>query len=320
MQREEALRIIAVYEDSIERPDAERFVVADEDGRLFESEPIAMLPHADTVIEEYARRCKDYLRYGLELEACLEGRLGRYDAVTVRSDTPPILQKVGFRDLPLCQTQKHLKNEVAIERLNSGNPHAMPLAVAKAVPELLERPVAVFEDWQGRGVVAALDALDARGNPVVVPLGPAGLSPQSPKRAPANFVLSVYGRSNFRKFLDRQLFDHNVLYMDAKRMGRLLSCAGQQLPRACRSLSDIVRQSPTVTAVNEGRVPNKQRQNGERWSHDRKDGSKRRARPVSLAERIARADSASDAMRQARDTWREKEARCSAGLSSRRQR
>lgn len=309
MEREEALRIIAVYEDTIERPNTERFVVADDEGRLFESEPIAMLPHADVVIEEYATRCKEYLRYGLELEACLDGKLGRYEAVVVRNDTPSILQQIGFKNLPLCQTQKHLLNELATQKTNTGNPHSMPLAVAKAVPELLERPLAVFEDWQGRGVVAVLDALDHRGDPVIVPLGPAGLNDCNNSKHKTNFVLSVYGRRNFRQFLDRQMYDHNILYMDTKKMDRLLSCAGQQLPRACRSLKDSIRQSPTVVAANEGRLQKNQNSHDER---NRKIKGKHRSqknRPLSLAERISRADSASNAMQQARDTWKEKEAR-----------
>lgn len=84
------MRVIAVYEDSVEKPAFERFVTVDDEGRLFESAPIAALPNSAAVIEAYAERCREYLRYGLDLEACLRRDLGRYSPVVVRCDTPRV--------------------------------------------------------------------------------------------------------------------------------------------------------------------------------------------------------------------------------------
>ena len=250
MDFEEDLKVIAVYEDSIDRAESDRIVVQDENGVLSPAGPLALIPDFEKVVHWYAEKCEDFLRYGFEMNACLDGRMPRYSQLTLRYDTPELYLHLGFKDLPFDQTQRHLKNEVSRVSVDEGHCHGLSLPLARAIPELLERPVAVIEDWHGRGAIAVLPALDARRRPIIVPIAPSGVGTKDDTPRRANVVLSVYGKDRFERFLENAATHNEILYINKRRMKGLLRCAGLQLPRACKSLDGIIQQSPSALRAN----------------------------------------------------------------------
>lgn len=147
-------------------------------------------------LSEYANSCRKWL--GFAEKASSRGRgCNRQAPVAVLPGTPDALIGSGVPNLPICHTVRHIARETSV----SGKSHRHGIApeLLASVPELLERPVAVFGVSPGR-LAVSLDALDGYGKPLVayldvaVPLevGGGGFH----KGDLVNFMLSVYGRQS----------------------------------------------------------------------------------------------------------------------------
>lgn len=92
----------------------------------------------------------------------------------------------------------------------------------KQLPELLENPLAVLSsEKKPDTIVAVLDAKDQNGNQLIVPIKRNGHAFYQGKHVEANFVLTAYGKRNIIHYLEKNVANGNVLFMDKKASANL---------------------------------------------------------------------------------------------------
>lgn len=251
----DAAKTIYFYERSVERPPEDS---------LFRGERVPMEGRSilklslngalrERELFEYASKCKDYLRSGAEVDACLSDRVRRYTSLMVRRDTPEVLQEVGLNDAPWMHGIAHARDEVHPKDPDGikSEWHGLRVSQLKRLPELLEEPCVILDNRKNKnGIVCMVDELDEDGLPIIVPIDP------FPKRVVyqgmnvegANFAKSMYGHSCASWLINTAAEEDRVLFIDHEKTRRLMSCAGLQLSRACMSLPDkvIIRQSAKI--------------------------------------------------------------------------
>lgn len=253
-----ALKIIYIYEQSIEAPESE-WVKKTPHGLTPAIDITAGLNAVESIIQ-HACSCADYLRFGREVDMCLAGRLDRYTAVMIRATTPELLRAVGCADLPWLHTQMHLRNELHEKNPSNRSWHGLSKAQLKALPELLERPCVVLDNPANKcGLVCVLDQTDSDGLPIIMPFAPDGHGSYQGEEILTNFVLSVYGREGFSQYLERAAEQQRILYIDVEKTRKLMSCVGLELPEACMSFEGIIHPSRQIVKAAQSPKPASER-------------------------------------------------------------
>ena len=242
----EALDIISRYEDSIQRNPSERWTRYN----LATGQISRARASREASYQDYAKKCVEYLFAGEGIERNLNGHSSRYDSVMFRKDTPQILQDLGCKNLPMLHTQAHLVREMAPKDSDLPHPHGLTVALIKEIPELLESPVIVAENLQrADGLVTVLDKTDPDGLPMLLAFNPDGSGFWRGQRIDSNFILTMFGKDGINLYLNNLAVSEKLLYVDNKKLVRLLRCAGHQSPRAYKSLNGIIRHySPSTQA------------------------------------------------------------------------
>lgn len=213
MDNATAAQIVSTYEDSIARLEQDRFTETGDfgkaqfkDGRLNEQEQIA-----------YASQCQDYLRFGSQVDAVLTGRYPEHDAVKL-SQTPPIYMEAGFRQLPFCMTQRHIRLAVRPKMRTDPHRHGLTVQQIKQFPELLAHPVMLCDSpaYEDR-LLALLPAVDSDNLPLIAAIKPEGRGIYELETIETNFILSVYGKTNFQRYFETQITPDRVVYFNKKR-------------------------------------------------------------------------------------------------------
>ncbi len=134
-------------------------------------------------------------------------------------ETPQILRAVGLNDLPMLMTQKHVRN------INKGadgsrkHYHGISRDVIKKIPQYLQEPVAIMDSLSTAtqpGVVVLTEEVDSEGRPIVIAIKPDGQGFYDVD-LDSNFILSMYGRNNFEKFLEDNVKESTFLYISNKK-------------------------------------------------------------------------------------------------------
>ncbi|WP_211080666.1 MuF-C-terminal domain-containing protein [Arcanobacterium buesumense] len=228
------LSVIARYEDSIRRPQEQRWTLVtgqprwrSNNNHLDPLNPVQGIKPLDfDSYYKYAVRCFEYLKFGSNVDQAIRGTYPFYEALYV-CQTPTILELLGWQQNSFFHTQKHLRKEIAPV---SRNGHALPVETIKQIPELLEQPVAVFDSLTRHdSSVVLLDANDPAGNPLNVALQPNGNAQHGGRQSTGGIVLSVYGRQAIDRFLQRNAENQTVKYVDKEKIKKLIPSAELQL-------------------------------------------------------------------------------------------
>lgn len=187
-----------------------------------------------------------------QVEAALKGTLDRKNHVYV-CETPQILQDIGLSDFPMLMTQKHIRSINEKQDGSRKHFHGIDKKVIKRLPEYLEAPVAIMDSLStatSKGVVILTEECDSEERPIIIAIKPNGRGFHDVEMD-SNFVLSMYGRDDFKQFWDRNVQEQTILYLDNKKSNALLSEVQLQ---SLQSLKDfafdtIIRKSEN--AVNE---------------------------------------------------------------------
>lgn len=136
-------------------------------------------------------------------------------------ETPAVLQMLGAKGLglyfPHTKLQKVLHDK-----------HRLPAEIVASLPELLARPVAVFESQTMAGSMVALtQATSPEGMPVIVAVH---LDVRQGRHV-VNEIASMYGRSNAEAWLEKQVRERTLLYLDKTKAADVQRSAGLQLPK-----------------------------------------------------------------------------------------
>ncbi len=207
----------------------------------------------ETELEQYAAECKKYLRFGQEVDDCLEGKLEQTSAVWVGT-VPEVLQQNGCGTMDLYITQKHLRNILQTSLQNRSHYHNIELRQFKQLPELLSNPVAILQSKSHPGsVIVVLNAQDKQNNSLIVPIRTDGHAFYQRKRVEANFILSVYGKRNVEAYIERSFIENGVLFLDKNKSigsGRK-SLQLRQFLDTNASISNVQQTQKNVNDLNE---------------------------------------------------------------------
>lgn len=204
-------------------------------------------------IKQYAAECEKYLKFGQEVDACLEKKLDQTSAVWVGT-VPEVLQQNGCGTMDLYITQKHLRNILQTSLQNRSHYHNIELQQFKQLPELLNNPLAILQSKSHQGsVIVVLDAQDRQNNPLIVPIRTDGHAFYKRKNVKANFILSVYGKRNVSAYIERSFQENGVLFLDKNKsieLGRK-SLQLRQFLNTNASINNVQQTQENVNDLNE---------------------------------------------------------------------
>lgn len=167
-----------------------------------------------------------------QVDKAIQGKLDRYNALFV-CHTPQLLLDLGFKQLPMLYTKKHLKNAIAPKSSKNVHKHGLAVRQIKRLPDMLKEPVMVFRSKTEKdSIVAVTNELNRNKAPVVIAVKMNGKGVYNNKEQPSNFVTSVYGKNNnFLSFILDAFDTKKMLYVDIAKSQRLLSVLRLQLPQ-----------------------------------------------------------------------------------------
>ena len=139
----------------------------------------------------------------------------------------------GFRPLPMLYTQRHLRD--AIRPKSSYDPHRHGLTVEqmKRLPELMEHPVMLCDSpARDDTMLVVLRDVDCDDLPLIMAVRPDGRGYYEAGEIETNFILAVYGRTNFPRYFDNLITPDRVVYYDEERGRELNALAKLHLLRS----------------------------------------------------------------------------------------
>lgn len=211
------------------------------------------------------------LRYSVgdfseQVDKALNGEWNQYNALYV-GETSPLMEKLGLKQLPVLMTSKHLRDIVAEKRSGNTRYHGLTVDQVKSLGGILSDPAMVLDSAQRNdAVVFVSDQADADGLPIVAAIRPNGSGVYEMTRQPANFLLSMYGRENFDKFIESAARDGRILYVNKIKSQALLGDQGVQFATGLSNADSdgIVHQSSNAVNTETQKPPTKT--GGERYS------------------------------------------------------
>lgn len=185
-----------------------------------------------------------------QVDDVLAGRADRYNDLKV-CDTPQILLDVGCEQLPIFYTKKHLRDAIKPKSYTGEGIHYHGLDVMqiKRVPELLRKPVAVYDSLSRRDtIVLVTSELDTDNLPVIAAIRPSGCAKYNMNTVESNFMLSFHGRQNIEWQLLHAISQDKILFISKQKSQELFSVLGLQLSKGLNNLDfdTILHQSRNI--------------------------------------------------------------------------
>lgn len=263
MRLDETLYTIFAYENSINRPEKERWTktsTLEQFGNYIEcsGNPTEDIDTPLT-LEEYADKCKEYLRFGKEVDEVLYGKYNRTNALKI-CDTPDLYVKAGFQQLPMLYTQNHVRNAIREKSYHYPHRHGLAIEQLKQLPELLEKPVMLCDSpAREDAMLCVLCAVDSDRLPIIAAIRPDAHGYYKMENIETNFILSVYGKDNFHKYFENLITPEKVIYFNKKRSQELNALAKLQLLRSYSLEPDlygtIIRKPQCIVNSEQARKP-----------------------------------------------------------------
>lgn len=145
--------------------------------------------------------------------------------ITMAQETPKILQDIGVLNRPMLITAKHTYLAINKDgKYTDKNDHYHDLGreTFENIPKLLESPILVFQKNKD-DIVAVVNAVDKKKNPVIVPIRINGKGQQNFIEIDANIIKSAYGKENFSNFMKNNVRADNLLLVENKKIRNLKS-------------------------------------------------------------------------------------------------
>ena len=204
------------------------------------------------------------LRYSVgdfseQVDKALNGEWDRYNARYV-GETSPLMEELGLKQLPVLMTSKHLNDIVAEKSSSDRRKHGLTPDQVKSLGGILSDPAMVLDSAQRNdAIVFVSDQTDADGLPIVAAIRPNGSGVYEMTSQPTNFLLSMYGRENFDKFIESAARDGRILYVNKIKSQSLLGDAGVQFATGLSNADSdgIVHQSRNVVNTEAKEAPAK---------------------------------------------------------------
>lgn len=192
-----------------------------------------------------------------QVDKALNGEWDRYNALYV-GETSPLMEELGLKQLPVLMTSKHLNDIVAEKSSSDRRKHGLTPDQVKSLGSILSDPAMVLDSAQRNdAIVFVSDQTDADGLPIVAAIRPNGSGVYEMTSQPTNFLLSMYGRENFDKFIESAARDGRILYVNKIKSQSLLGDAGVQFATGLSNADSdgIVHQSRNVVNTEAQEAP-----------------------------------------------------------------
>lgn len=219
---------IREYENSVSMPEEERVTYTDPRGGVH-------LKDGDERAIEYrqlSETCAEFLRFGYEVDDVTCGNYPRHEALKI-CDTPGLFVEAGFQPYPMLFTQRHLLD--AIRPKNDYYPHRHGLTVEqiKRLPEQLSNPVMLCDSPSRKdAMLALLCDVDCDNLPLIAAIKPGGKGYYELHEIETNFILTVYGRTDFPRYFEERITPDKVIYYNEERGRELNALAKLHLLRS----------------------------------------------------------------------------------------
>ena len=156
--------------------------------------------------------------------------------------TPQYLKNIGYADLPMLYTKKHLLETVTDKEFAQGNNHRIAFRIFLKVPEAIKNPIACFRSStrSADSFVILTDLLDKDGAPVIVSVQKDGHGWVEDRYTSSNFVTSIYGKDReFGRYMDRVSDENRFVFCDTERLKELLKKASVSKPNFLAKNAEI---------------------------------------------------------------------------------
>jgi hypothetical protein len=235
-----------------------------DEAKAYQKEQIEMRKTAQASEDAGAVSVSGDLRYSVgdfseQVDKALNGEWDRYNALYV-GETSPLMEELGLKQLPVLMTSKHLNDIVAEKSSSDRRKHGLTPDQVKSLGGILSDPAMVLDSAQRNdAIVFVSDQTDADGLPIVAAIRPNGSGVYEMTSQPTNFLLSMYGRENFDKFIESAARDGRILYVNKIKSQSLLGDAGVQFATGLSNADSdgIVHQSRNVVNTEAKEAPAK---------------------------------------------------------------
>ncbi len=248
MNTQKIIEIIGEYEESILADPKERITHKDVFGRNH-------LNVGDIKAEkykDYAECCKEYLRFGQEVDAVVNKTYEVHDSLKI-CETPQVLLDAGFTQKPMLYTQRHLREALMEKSPHYPHRHGLTIAQVKNFPQWLENPVIMANSpSRSDALLMVLCAVDNDKLPLIASIKPNGLGNYELEQIETNMILTVFGKDRFDKYFENVLTSDRIIYFCKEKGQELERLSGRQLPGDYYSLipNIIIRQPECLVNQN----------------------------------------------------------------------
>lgn len=144
--------------------------------------------------------------------------------IILNEETPKAFQDIGIPNKPILMTTKHAY--LAISEKGKYNEkknhyHNLGKELFLAIPKLLEKPTMILQNEQNirnNEVLAILNWYDKDKNMLITPILIEGKGNKNFMRITANILKSVYGRENFKNYINNNYKQKDVLFAGNKKI------------------------------------------------------------------------------------------------------
>lgn len=142
--------------------------------------------------------------------------------ITILEETPKIFQDIGIPNKPMLITAKHTYLVINEQGKYSGNYHGLGKETFLDIPALLQSPILAFQSKDNKNdIISIINAIDKNGKPVIVPIHINGKGNRNYIEIDANIIKSAYGKDNIDTFLEKNLTEDNLLFIENKKIRNL---------------------------------------------------------------------------------------------------
>ncbi len=198
----------------------------------------------DMVKNLFKPKDKDKRTYISDLRAVERG-----DETRIRvGELPQVYKELGL-SAGMVRTNKDVILKDSIEK------HYVPLNVVEDLPELFADPIMVMDSRSVDGrLVAVLDAVDKKGQQVIV-----AISPNKKQEGGYHFIPSFYGKTKISNFIETNINEGNLKYIKSQQALDTLQLRTQvktllgSLNNNILQKSDVVKKKPKMVYQGEGK-------------------------------------------------------------------
>jgi len=133
--------------------------------------------------------------------------------------TPRIYEELGFQRLPMAITGKHLYSTLRANGIfENTNYHDLGKDILAQLPEQLKKPIIIVQSPDNEDeIISIINLTDKTGNNIIVPIAQHQTGNINKAEININLLKTIFGKNNFKYWLDEAIKDNRLLFIDKKK-------------------------------------------------------------------------------------------------------